>query len=110
MSFKIASKFREAAIQINSIPVEKFPLLVNRVVQRLHLRNTRLFNIDEEDQLKSLFSLTSEQLKLILDGCCYIFEQVGLQREFTNGYIHYCCVMGIGIIGGLYFYCTGAFV
>ena len=75
-SFKIASKFREAASQINNIPVEKFPLLLNRVIQKLHVRNARLFNDEEETQLKSLFSLTDQELKLVLDGCCYIFEQV----------------------------------
>jgi hypothetical protein len=52
MSFKIASKFRAAAEQINLIPVEKFPLLLNRLVQRLHIRNAALFNSEEETQLK----------------------------------------------------------
>jgi hypothetical protein len=76
--------------------VEKFPLLLNRLVQRLHVRNAQLFSQEEQDQLKvrcygnglrtmskddlsalqGLFTLSGEQLKLILDGCCYIFEQV----------------------------------
>lgn len=76
MSFKIATKFRDAAVVINGIPVEKFPLLLNRVIQKLHIRNTRLFSEEEESQLKALFSLSDEDLKLVLDGCCYIFEQV----------------------------------
>lgn len=75
MSFKIASKFREAAAVINTIPVEKFPLMLNRVIQKLHIRNSKLFNTEEENQLMSIFELSNEKLKLVLDGCCYIFEQ-----------------------------------
>lgn len=103
MSFKIASKFRAAAAEINKVPVEKFPLLLNRLVQRLHIRNAELFSAEEETQLKTLFSLSSEQLKLILDGCCYIFEQVYL----------IICDIGIAsdietIIGSIYIHWTRA--
>lgn len=38
MSFKIASKFQVAAQTINTIPVEKFPLILNRILQKLHLK------------------------------------------------------------------------
>jgi hypothetical protein len=75
MSFKISLKFREAADISNLIPVEKFPLLLNRIIEKLHLRNERLFNETEETKLKNLFNLSSEELRLVLDCCCYIFEQ-----------------------------------
>ena len=75
MSFKIASRFRDAAQAINMVPIDKFPRLVGRVFQKLHIKGARLFSEDEENQLKALFGLTSEQLQLILDGCCYTFEQ-----------------------------------
>lgn len=52
-SFKIASKFRKVAEVVNMcIPNEKLPLLLNRVIQKLHLRNVRLFSEEEEEQLK----------------------------------------------------------
>jgi hypothetical protein len=75
MSFAIASKFRKAAEVSNTIPIEKFPLLLTRVAKKLHLRNVRLFTEEEETQLCSLFSLTEEDLNLVLSACCYVFEQ-----------------------------------
>lgn len=80
MSFKIASRFVEAANVVNRVASEKFHLLLNRVIQKLHLRNVRLFSVEEEEQLKELFSLSGADLKLVLDCCCYIFEQAA----FTN--------------------------
>lgn len=75
MSFKIASRFREAAAIINTTPIEKFPLLLTRIVSKLHISQARLFSDEEEAQLCSLFALSAEQLRLVLDGCCYVFEQ-----------------------------------
>ena len=35
-----------------------------------------MFTEDEEEQVKSLFGLTDDSLKLVIDGCSYVFEQV----------------------------------
>lgn len=75
MSFKIASRFREAALVINTLPVDKFPHLLTRILGKLHLRNSRLFTEEEEEKMKTLFALSVENLRLVLDCCCYIFEQ-----------------------------------
>jgi hypothetical protein len=75
MSFKIASKFKDAAVVMNRIPVDKFPRLLSKLIQKLHLKNTRLFSEEEEMQLKEVFQLSGEELALVLDGCCYMFEQ-----------------------------------
>jgi hypothetical protein len=39
-------------------------------------QNERLFSESEEEQLMNVFGLTKENLGLVLDSCCYIFEQV----------------------------------
>ena len=99
MSFKIGSRYREAAQAVNLIPVDKFPRLLSRIFQKLHIKvlkdiciytqhdetsiakiehfiqGAKLFTGEEEDQIKTLFGLTSESLSLVLDGCCYTFEQ-----------------------------------
>jgi len=75
MSFKVASRFREAAAVINTLPTDKFPHLLTRVLGKLHLRNARLFTEEEEDKMKTLFALNDESLRMVLDCCCYIFEQ-----------------------------------
>lgn len=75
MSFKIASRFYKAALVVNSIPIEKFPLILNRIFQKLHLKGVKFFSEEEENQLKDLFELSTEELSLVLNCCCYIFEQ-----------------------------------
>mmetsp|Transcript_9959 Transcript_9959/g.15022 ORF Transcript_9959/g.15022 Transcript_9959/m.15022 type:complete len:199 (+) Transcript_9959:102-698(+) len=79
MSIKFASRFLQAAEILNEIPGEKFPLLLNRIFQKLHLKNEKLFSDAEEAQLMNLFSLTAENLTLVLNSCCYIFEQAAFQ-------------------------------
>jgi len=32
------NRFQEAAKVVNAIPVDKFPLLLNRIIQKLHLK------------------------------------------------------------------------
>jgi len=39
---------------INQIAVDKFPVLVTRIIQKLHLRSKKYFTDDEEEQLKTL--------------------------------------------------------
>ena len=74
-NFKIAKRYRQAAELINKIPVEKFPQLLSRILKKLHIKGAKLFGEDEEAQLKALFGLTDEDLGLVLDSCCYTFEQ-----------------------------------
>jgi hypothetical protein len=38
MSFKIGSRFVKAASLVNVLPVEKFPLLLSRILSKLHLK------------------------------------------------------------------------
>mmetsp|Transcript_10262 Transcript_10262/g.16821 ORF Transcript_10262/g.16821 Transcript_10262/m.16821 type:complete len:253 (-) Transcript_10262:130-888(-) len=76
MSFKVASRFFKAAKVINGMSVEKFPLLLNRIIQKLHIKNANFFSSEEEEQLVESFGLSSnEKLRLVLDCCSYIFEQ-----------------------------------
>jgi hypothetical protein len=73
--FKFAKQFTIAAHVCNKISVEKFPLLLNRLISKLHMKGLKLFSDDEHQQLQKLFSLSSHELNLVLDGCCFIFEQ-----------------------------------
>ncbi len=34
----LSRRFREAATSVNGLPVEKLPLLLNRIIEKLHLR------------------------------------------------------------------------
>ena len=94
MSFQVASRFRDAASIINKIPLEKFPLLLNRVIAQLYVRGASLFSEEEETQLKGLFSLSDEELRLVLDGCCYVFEQAAFTS--TNPEALYAILLEAG--------------
>ena len=73
--FKFAKQFTIAAHSCNKVPVEKFPLLLNRVLSKLHVKGLKLFSDDEHQQLQKLFGLSFDELNLVLDGCSFIFEQ-----------------------------------
>lgn len=44
------------------------------------VQNESLFSPAESTQLQSIFSLTEENLALVLDGLCYVFEQAAFQQ------------------------------
>lgn len=94
-------RFQEAAKVVNGIPIDKFPVLLNRIIQKLHLKvhdwkmkhiyailvmcadsglflvsQSVFFSPEEEDQLKSMLELSDKDLKTTLDCCSYIYEQV----------------------------------
>ena len=101
MSFPFSSKYREAANIINQISVEKLPhkskrdiaddaFVFGRIYMFVHdaCQGERLFSHEEEIKLQSLFSFTDEDLQLVLNSCCYTFEQVLL----TDCFIFDCLI------------------
>jgi len=97
-SFKTDSPTFQATVRIiNQIAPEKFPVLVTRILQKLHLRVGKYFSDEEEDQLKALLLPTplimiqdsadtqsnvatsndslAESLRLLLGCISYIYEQ-----------------------------------
>jgi len=83
-AFQITDKFSEVAKIINSLPVDKFIVILKRILKRLQVINGPLFDKDEITQLLTVFSLTTTQLQNVLDCSCYIFEQVKLYIVLSN--------------------------
>mmetsp|Transcript_25423 Transcript_25423/g.27794 ORF Transcript_25423/g.27794 Transcript_25423/m.27794 type:complete len:209 (+) Transcript_25423:57-683(+) len=73
--FQTSSRFVQTAATINNIPSDKFPSLVERILKKLHLKNAKLFSNEEEEGLKELLGLSTQELKMVLDCICYTFEQ-----------------------------------
>jgi hypothetical protein len=46
------------------------------VIQKLHNRTADIFTREEKDQLKEAFELSKEELEILLEVSCYIFEEV----------------------------------
>lgn len=60
---------------MNGIDKQKFPLVVSRIIAKFHEKSGRVFTEKEEDQLKQLLGISSEQLDTFISGCSYIFDQ-----------------------------------
>ena len=37
-TFKIGSALRDVAAKINTMSIDKFPVLINRIIQKLHIK------------------------------------------------------------------------
>lgn len=47
-AIKVTSRMREAAQLMNRIPPGKFPLLLSRILSKVHIKNAQIFTADEE--------------------------------------------------------------
>lgn len=73
--FQATSRLKKAVQLINSLDTTKFPLLLSRIVQKLHLRDERAFSEEEEEKLQAAFALESDDLHVVLETCAFILEQ-----------------------------------
>lgn len=65
----LRSRLREATELINGVSVQKFPILLTRIISKLHLRNEHIFSEAEQEQLCGLFALSTSQLTTVLESC-----------------------------------------
>jgi len=71
----LTSRLREAAALVNRINAQKFPVMLTRILGKLHLRNTQIFSDAEREQLCEMFSLNATDMETVLQACAYVFEQ-----------------------------------
>ncbi|KAM4706407.1 COMM domain-containing protein 10 [Discoglossus pictus] len=72
---KESASIKQAVSIINSMDGGKFPRLLSRILQKLHLKAERSFSDEEEDKLQAAFSLDKEDLHLVLESISFILEQ-----------------------------------
>ncbi|EDO32681.1 predicted protein [Nematostella vectensis] len=90
--FQSTAKLRTAVQLINNIDTSRFPLLLTRIVQKLHLRDENAFTAEEEEKLQVAFALDKDDLHIVLETCAFVFEQAayhnakpqGLQQQLQN--------------------------
>ncbi|GFR32445.1 COMM domain-containing protein 10 [Trichonephila clavata] len=73
MFFKSA-RIQNAVTFINDLDSSKFPLLLTRILQKIHLKE-EVFTKEESAKLEISLSVDQEQLKLILQTLTFIFQQ-----------------------------------
>ncbi|XP_049628694.1 COMM domain-containing protein 10 [Suncus etruscus] len=83
---------KKAVSLINTIDIGRFPRLLTRILQKLHLKNENSFSGEEEEKLQAAFSLERQDLHLVLETISFILEQAvyhnmkpaALQQQLEN--------------------------
>ncbi|OBS82832.1 hypothetical protein A6R68_23184, partial [Neotoma lepida] len=66
---------KKAVPLINAIDTGRFPRLLIRILQKLHLKAESSFSEEEEEKLQAAFSLEKQELHLVLETISFVLEQ-----------------------------------
>ncbi len=77
-------QIKKAISLINNLDDSKFPLLIQRIVQKLHTTTENSFKPDELDKLEKTFDLTTEDCKLCIDILEFIYLQATYELIKAN--------------------------
>ncbi|UYV75658.1 COMMD10 [Cordylochernes scorpioides] len=72
--FSNTPQLRQAVGLINNLDDDKFPLLLLRILQKLHLKGES-FTSEEESKLRSSLDLEPDQLVAVLNTLTYFLQQ-----------------------------------
>ncbi|XP_072037978.1 COMM domain-containing protein 10-like [Amphiura filiformis] len=75
LMFTETASIKRAVSLINDIDASKFPRLLSRILQKLHLRDERSFTEDEEEKLEGALGIEGRDLQLVLETTAFILEQ-----------------------------------
>ncbi|XP_075582943.1 COMM domain-containing protein 10 isoform X2 [Pelecanus crispus] len=70
-----SDSIRRAVSLLNAVDPGRFPRLVSRLLQKLHLKAESSFSEEEEEKLQIAFSLEKQDLHLVLETISFILEQ-----------------------------------
>ncbi|XP_073409952.1 COMM domain-containing protein 10 isoform X6 [Dendrobates tinctorius] len=73
--FRETVSIRQAVSILNGMDAGRFPRLLSRIVQKLHLKAEQSFNEEEVEKLQAAFLLDKQSLKLVLETISFILEQ-----------------------------------
>lgn len=73
--FTETTSFKKAVSVINALGDVKFPLLLRRILEKLHLKDEKAFTEEEEGKLQSALKLSLDDVKLLLEFIEFIFSQ-----------------------------------
>ncbi|KAM9331153.1 COMM domain-containing protein 10 [Gastrophryne carolinensis] len=93
---KESASIKQAVSIINEMDEAKFPRLLSRILQKLHLKAEQSFSEEEEEKLQAAFSLDKADLKLVLETISFILEQAVyhnlkvpvLRQQLENIHLH----------------------
>uniref|UniRef100_UPI00398ED46C COMM domain-containing protein 10 isoform X3 n=1 Tax=Pristiophorus japonicus TaxID=55135 RepID=UPI00398ED46C len=93
---KETQSIKQALVLINGIDTGKFPRLLSRILQKLHLKDEHSFNEEEKEKLQAALSLEKQDLHLVLETVSFILEQAAyynmkpaaLQQQLENVHLN----------------------
>ncbi|XP_035666460.1 COMM domain-containing protein 10-like [Branchiostoma floridae] len=75
LMFTATANIKKAVSLINQLDAAKFPRLLQRILQKLHLRDDRSFSEEEEEMLQQALGLQGGDLQLVLETTAFVLEQ-----------------------------------
>lgn len=73
--FTATPAIKKAVILINELDSSKFPLLLTRILQKIHLKDERTFSEEEETKLQGVLELPPPDLELIIQTLEFFLHQ-----------------------------------
>ncbi|KAK7492518.1 hypothetical protein BaRGS_00016184 [Batillaria attramentaria] len=73
--FTASAKIKKAVTLINQLDTAKFPLLLSRILQKLHVKEERTFSEEEEEKLQGALGVAAADLELIIETLEFILQQ-----------------------------------
>ncbi|XP_033107501.1 COMM domain-containing protein 10-like [Anneissia japonica] len=75
LMFTETQSIKRAVALINDIDASKFPRLLSRILQKLHLKDEKPFTEEEEEMLEGALDLQPANLQLVLQTTAFILQQ-----------------------------------
>ncbi|KAL4227297.1 COMM domain-containing protein 10 [Mactra antiquata] len=75
LNFSPTPSIKKAVVFINQLDAGKFPLVVSRIIQKLHLKEERTFREDEEERLAQTLGIDNDDLELVLQTLEFFLHQ-----------------------------------
>ncbi|XP_013789053.1 COMM domain-containing protein 10-like [Limulus polyphemus] len=82
--FNKTSRLTQAVELVNGLDDSKFPLLLSRILQKIHLKDEETFTPEEESKLQVSLSLDKLELKFVLECLSFILEQAAYHLAKPN--------------------------
>jgi len=73
--FVATANLKRAIQLINDLDTARFGKLLQRIIQKIHLRDERSFTEAEEEKLQTAFQLNTDEIEAVLETLAFILEQ-----------------------------------
>ncbi|KAK7116209.1 COMM domain-containing protein 10-like isoform X2 [Littorina saxatilis] len=73
--FTATANIKKAVALINDLATAKFPLLLSRILQKIHIKEERTFSDEEEEKLQAALGMGGADLELVIETLEFVLQQ-----------------------------------